>query len=203
MKNSVALIAAIFICSATLAQANKFISVKGPEVIGTNGKPFHIAGTNLGNWLMPEGYMFKFGDISSPRLINEAITQLVGPDEASAFWKKYLDVYITAEDIHYLKSIGVNSIRVPFNYRLFTDEDYLGGRGEARGFMLLDRVVGWCKKEGIYVILDMHAAPGGQTGDNIDDGYGYPFLFENEPSQQLTCAIWKKIAAHYKGDTQC
>ena len=124
--------AAILICLAAAAQKNKFIGVKGTEIIGVNGKPFLIKGTNLGNWLVPEGYMFKFGDISSPRLINEAITELIGPAEASAFWKKYLDAYITAEDIHYLKSIGVNSIRIPFNYRLFTDEDYMGGRGEAR-----------------------------------------------------------------------
>ena len=95
----------------------------------------------------------------------------------------------------------MNSIRIPFNYRLFTNEDYMGGRGEARGFALLDKVVGWCKKEGLYVILDMHSAPGGQTGDNIDDGYGYPFIFENPESAQLATDIWKKIAAHYRNET--
>ncbi len=201
MKNLIALFVGLLVVFAGTAQKSKFISVNGPEIISMDGKPFLMKGTNLGNWLVPEGYMFKFGEISSPRLINEAITELVGPAEASTFWKKYLDAYITAEDIHYLKSIGVNSIRVPFNYRLFTNEDYMGGRGEARGFMLLDRVIGWCKKEGLYVILDMHCAPGGQTGDNIDDGYGYPFLFESQEDQQLTGAIWKKIAAKYKNET--
>jgi aryl-phospho-beta-D-glucosidase BglC (GH1 family) len=201
MKNLYAIFAILLVSFIATAQKNKFIGVRGAEIIGTNGKPFLIKGTNLGNWLVPEGYMFKFGDISSARLINEAITELIGPDDAKAFWKKYLDVYITAEDIHYLKTIGVNSIRIPFNYRLFTDEDYLGGRGESRGFMLLGRVIGWCHAEGIYVILDMHCAPGGQTGDNIDDSYGYPFLFENEGSQQLAVGIWKKIAARYKNET--
>jgi len=201
MKNTVIFLMAIFCCLFATGQKSKFIGVNGADIVGPDGKPFLIKGTNLGNWLMPEGYMFKFGDISSPRLINQVITELVGPDAASAFWRKYLDVYITAEDIHYLKTVGVNSLRIPFNYRLFTDETYLGGQGESRGFMLIDRVVGWCKKEGIYVILDMHAAPGGQTGDNIDDGYGYPFLFESEESQALTAAIWKKIAAHYKNET--
>ncbi len=201
MKIKYLLVAAILVCTTAIAQKNKFIGVKGAAVIGVDGKPFLIKGTNLGNWLVPEGYMFKFGGINSPRLINEAITELIGPDEATAFWKKYLDTYITQADIHYLHTIGVNSIRVPFNYRLFTDEDYIGGRGESRGFMLFDRVIAWCKAEGIYVILDMHCAPGGQTGDNIDDGYGYPFLFENEGSQELAASIWKKIAAHYKNET--
>jgi endoglucanase len=178
-----------------------FISVSGKDIIGADGKPFIMRGTNLGNWLMPEGYMFKFNKTNSPRLINEAITELLGPAEATTFWRTYQDTYITEPDIHYLKSIGVNSIRIPFNYRLFTHEDYLGQNDPNRGFQLLDRVIGWCKKENIYVILDMHAAPAGQTGDNIDDGTGYPFLFKSEASQKVCAEIWKRIADHYKDET--
>jgi endoglucanase len=183
------------------AQTGNFISVKGKDIIGPDGKSFIMRGTNLGNWLMPEGYMFKFRKTNSPRLINEAITELLGPAEASNFWRTYQDTYITEPDIHYLKSIGVNSIRIPFNYRLFTNEDYMGQNDPKRGFELMDRVIGWCKKENIYVILDMHAAPAGQTGDNIDDGTGYPFLFKSEYSQGKTAAIWEAIADHYKDET--
>jgi len=183
------------------AQQSKFIGVRGKEVIDASGKPFLMRGTSLGNWLMPEGYMFKFKSINSPRLINEAISELIGPDEVREFWEKYLHTYITEADIHYLHTIGVNSIRIPFSYRMFTQEDYLGQNNPDRGFELLDRVIGWCKKESIYVVLDMHSAPGGQTGDNIDDGYGYPFLFKNEASQQLTADIWRRIADHYKNET--
>ena len=44
----------------------------------------------------------------------------------------------------------------------------------------------------------MHCAPGGQTGDNIDDSYGYPFLFESKTMRKLTIDIWSKIANRYK-----
>jgi endoglucanase len=181
--------------------AQSFFTSKGKEVIGTDGKPFLMKGTNLGNWLVPEGYMFLFQDVSSPRLINQTLTELLGPDEMKTFWKKYLDVYITEADIHYLKKTGMNSIRIPFNYRLFTNENYMGGNDSTRGFKYLDRVINWCKKEKLYVLLDMHCAPGGQTGDNIDDGDGYPFLFDNKQSQQQCVNIWKRIAAHYKNET--
>lgn len=184
----------------TPVAAQQFFSVKGKDITGPDGKPFLMQGTNLGNWLVPEGYMFAFKDVSSPRLINQTISELIGPDAARDFWKKYLDVYITAEDIHYLKSIGMNSIRIPFNYRLFTTEYYMGSADAARGFVYLDRVINWCKKEKLYVLLDMHCAPGGQTGDNIDDGYGYPFLFENTASQEQCIAIWKRIAQHYQNE---
>jgi endoglucanase len=96
--------------------------------------------------------------------------------------------------------VGMNSIRIPFHYKLFTDEDYLGGHGEKRGFTLMDTVIRWCKQEGLYVILDMHCAPGGQTGDNIDDSWAFPFLFDNAASRQLTINTWKKIAAHYANE---
>ena len=182
------------------AQAQQFLSTKGTQVVGINGKPFYMKGTNLGNWLVPEGYMFGFAKASSPRLIQTVINELVGPAAGGDFWKQYLDNYITAADIHYLKTTGMNSIRIPFHYKLFTDEDYLGGRGAARGFALMDRVIGWCRAEGLYVLLDMHCAPGGQTGDNIDDSWGNPFLFESNASQQQTVAIWKLIAQHYRNE---
>jgi endoglucanase len=193
------LLLAVFLSRYTAAQV--FFTTKGKNIIGTDGNPFFIKGTNLGNWLVPEGYMFQFKDASSPRLINQTLTELVGPEAVREFWKKFLDVYITAADIHYLKRVGMNSIRIPFNYRLFTSESYMGANDPARGFLYLDRVINWCKKEKLYVILDMHCAPGGQTGDNIDDGDGYPFLFESEQSRKQCAAIWKRIAARYKDET--
>src|SRR5437879_4025564 len=112
MKRSIAYFAFLVMFSLPFcaeAQSGKFISVRGKEVIDPAGKPFLMRGTNLGNWLIPEGYMFKFKSVSSPRLINEAITELIGPDEAREFWEKYLHTYVSEADIHYLKTIGVNS----------------------------------------------------------------------------------------------
>ena len=191
---------AAWLLSVATLNAQAFFSTKGKELVDPAGKPFQMRGTNLGNWLVPEGYMFLFKDANSPRLINETITELLGPDKAREFWKTYLDLYITEEDIHYLKSIGMNSIRLPFNYRLFTKESYMGDNDPIRGFRFIDRLMAWCRKEKLYVILDMHCAPGGQTGDNIDDGFGYPFLFENKESIRQCAEIWKRIAAHYKNE---
>ncbi len=185
------------LCLSISVSAQSFLHTKGKEIVTAEGKPFLIKGINLGNWLVPEGYMFHFKNATSPRLINEALTELIGPFETGEFWQQYVKSYITQPDIHFLKTTGVNSIRLPFNYRLFTDENYLGGSGTTRAFNIIDSLVKWCKKEGVYIILDMHCAPGGQTGDNIDDSYGYPFLFESPEAQQLTINIWKQIATHY------
>jgi aryl-phospho-beta-D-glucosidase BglC (GH1 family) len=159
-----------------------------------------MKGINLGNWLVPEGYMFKFKHATSARLINEVFNELIGPSATKKFWQQYLHSYITQGDIDYLKTAGVNSIRVPFNYRLFTNEDYLGENNSNHGFEIIDSLVKWCKKDNIYILLDMHCAPGGQTGDNIDDSYSYPFLYDDKDAQQQLIEIWTRIAAHYKSE---
>ena len=207
MKKSVLflfLLSLFFICKASSIkeQSNKnlFLGIKNQHVITPDGKPFLIQGINLGNWLNPEGYMFLFKDVSSYRLIDQAFREMVGSDFTDQFWKAFKDNYITREDIAYIKQTGMNSIRLPFHYKSFTDEDYLGLKSNQDGFARIDSVIKWCKEEGLYVILDMHDAPGGQTGDNIDDSYGYPWLFESEESQQLFCEIWEKIANRYKDE---
>ena len=200
MKNLLFALLLCFFCIHLSAQKSAFFHTSGKNIIDQNGQPFLIKGTNLGNWLLPEGYMFGFTNTNSARLINEAISELIGPAKAADFWKQFLSVYVTKEDIHYLHSLGMNSLRVPFNYRLFTNENYMGANDENHGFKLLDTLVQWCRAEHIYLILDMHAAPGGQTGDNIDDGYGYPFLFDDTASQQQAVQIWKRIAAHYSNE---
>lgn len=194
------LLAVVMCTSIANAQKKKFVYTEGKNVMFPDGKPFIMRGTNLGNWLVPEGYMFKLKDVNSPRTINQAFTELIGPSAVDSFWNTFLNNYVTAADIHYLKSIGMNSIRVPFNYRLFTNEKYMGATNSNHGFELLDKLISWCKKEQLYILLDMHCAPGGQTGDNIDDGDGYPFLFESEKDQQLTIDIWKRIASRYKNE---
>ena len=173
-----------------------FITIQGQDLIKPDGTKLFIMGTNLGNWLNPEGYMFKFSKTNSPRFINEMFCQLVGPDFTAEFWKAFKDNYITREDIQFIKNTGANTIRLPFHYKLFTDEDFMGLTAGQDGFASVDSVVEWCREAD----LDMHDAPGGQTGDNIDDSYGYPWLFESEASQQLYCDIWRKIADRYKNE---
>jgi aryl-phospho-beta-D-glucosidase BglC (GH1 family) len=175
----------------------RFATVRSGQILSPEGKPVFLRGINLGNWLVPEGYMFKFDKPTSPRMIHQVLCELIGQDEAREFWRKFQDSYVTRDDIQFIRKSGFNSVRVPFNYRLFTNEAYLGAT-DPRGFELLDRVIGWCSEAGLWVVLDMHCAPGGQTGDNIDDSWGYPWLFESAESRTLIIDIWRRIAERYR-----
>ena len=197
------LLASIVGTASTFAEqpTDKFVRVSGPDLIQPNGQKLFIQGTNLGNWLNPEGYMFGLSRTNSAWMIDLMIKQAVGPDFAAEFWKVFKDNYITRDDILFIRQQGANTIRLPFNYKLFTNEDYMGSMtDDGEGFRRIDNVVTWCREAGLYLILDMHDCPGGQTGDNIDDGHGYPWLFESEQSQQLFCSIWQRIADRYKDE---
>ncbi len=170
----------------------QFAHTRQKEIVDGAGKPLLIHGTNLGNWMVPEGYMWTFeGGPQSAREIENLVMELLGPEGSTAFWHQYRENYITRQDIHLLHEAGFNCIRVPLHYKLFETED-------SEGFTLLDHVVEWSRQEGLYVILDMHAAPGGQTGANIDDSYGYPWLYDSPQEQAHLIAIWQRLARHYR-----
>jgi Cellulase (glycosyl hydrolase family 5) len=170
----------------------RFVHTDGARLVDGQGHALMLRGTNLGNWLVREGYMFHFdGGPQSAREIEALTNELLGPEESAKFWKAYLDRYVTRDDIQFLKRAGFNSIRVPIHYKYFESDN-------AEGFRLLDRVVEWSREAGLYVVIDMHAAPGGQTGTNIDDSWGYPWLYDSPQAQQRTIDVWKRIGAHYR-----
>ena len=180
---------------ALLSQATaQFAHTDHKQIVDAAGKPLFVRATNLGNWLVPEGYMWQFQEgPQSPNEIRELVFELLGPEGSAAFWQKYRENYVTREDIAFLHRAGFNAIRVPLPYRLFESDD-------AEGFKLLDRLIVWSRAEGLYVLLDLHAAPGGQTGANIDDGAGYPWLYQSPQEQEHLTAIWRRLATHYRDE---
>ena len=204
MKKSLFYLFVLFLVACTTGNGEKdakgFVTIQGHDLVKPNGEKLLIQGTNLGNWLNPEGYMFGFGRTNSAWMIDLLFKEAVGPDFTAEFWQQFKDNYVTKADIDFIAEQGANTIRLPFNYKLFTDEDYMGQIGQKDGYERVDSVVSWCKANNLYLILDMHDCPGGQTGDNIDDSYGYPWIYESESSQQLFCQIWREIADRYKNE---
>ena len=183
----------LFLALAFQASA-QFAHTEHKQIVDPAGKPLLVRATNLGNWLVPEGYMWLFqGGPQSPGEIRALVLELLGPEGSAAFWQKYHENYITREDIALLHRAGFNAIRVPLHYSFFESDD-------AEGFKLLDRLIAWTRAEGLYVVLDLHAAPGGQTGSNIDDSAGYPWLYGSPQEQEHLIAIWRRLAAHYRDE---
>ena len=174
--------------------AEPLVHVKGKAFIAPDGRPLNIKGINLGNWLVPEGYIFKLESVRSPQALFDTFDRLLGAERAARFWTQFRDTYITRDDIRFIKSVGFNTVRIPLHYRLFmTDQGEITGEG----WFLLDRVLGWMREAGLFAIVDLHAALGGQGGVSHDDGSGYPLMFYVPRNRQLTVKLWRAIAQRY------
>ncbi len=77
-----ALTLGLLVClsSAALAQS-RFAHADGTRLIDAQGHPLMLRGTNLGNWMVREGYMFHFeGGPQSAREIDALTNELLGPE---------------------------------------------------------------------------------------------------------------------------
>ncbi|WP_138752075.1 glycoside hydrolase family 5 protein [Paenibacillus sinopodophylli] len=182
-------------------EVSGFLRASGQKLINGDGREIVLRGVGLGSWLLPEGYMWRFPDEGDrPRRIERIIEELVGCEKAAEFWHIYYDRYTSEADIAQMAAEGFNSVRIPINARFLIEEGeelhLRPGRLE-----LLDRAIGWCRKHSLYAVLDLHGAPGGQTGTNIDDSANdLPELFLNDHNRRLTIQLWRLLAERYKDE---
>jgi endoglucanase len=191
MKKSTLFVLSLFFILNANSQG--FLKTSGTGIVDSKGENVLLRGIGLGGWMLQEGYMLHVPGEGQQHKIRARIEGLVGKDKTNAFYDAWLSNNTTRTDIDSLKAWGFNSVRLPMHYNLFITD---------KGFAITDTLLGWCKANHMYLILDLHAAPGGQGNDlNIADRDGTkPSLWESNEAQQQTIALWKKIAAHYKDE---
>lgn len=182
-----------------------FIQVKDDSLIDGHGQPILLKGVGIGGWLLPEGYMWgSYKEIDRPRRFEALITQELGESYAQHFWKTYYENFFNEDDVKLIKNLGFNSIRIAIDYAVLAYPCKTNPVLELKpeGFKLLDQAIEWCEQHDIYVILDLHGAPGGQTGTNIDNSENdQPELFQNPIYQDQTVFIWETLARRYVNKT--
>lgn len=181
-----------------------FLKAQGRLIVNEKGEKVILRGIGLGGWMLQEGYMLKLGKVGPQYRIREKITELVGPEKAAAFYDRWLANDIRKVDIDSMGAWGFNSVRLPMHYALYTlpaDKEPVAGKDTwvEKGFRLTDSLLSWCKADHIYLILDMHAAPGGQGNDlNIADrDPSKPSLWESAANREKMVALWRKLAQRY------
>jgi hypothetical protein len=173
-----------------------FLRVKGRQIVEQSGKEVILCGVNLGNWLMMEGYIS--GGLNKPvHLFAQAFAKKYGQKELAAFLKLYRDTYIQEKDFLRIRQMGANCIRLPFPARLLAAKaNYF----DESGFTYLKRAVAWARKHSLYLILDLHAAPGSQNQDWHSDSAGRALFWQEEKFQRRYLRIWKEIARRFKNE---
>ena len=189
--------------------AQGFLKASGKSIVNSNGTNILLRGIGLGGWMLQEGYMLRVpGPYQQQHKIRERIDSLIGPARTQDFYDAWLAGHMREADIRIMKKDGFNSVRLPIHYNLFTlpaDKEPVRGGNTwlQKGFALTDSLLAWCKRNSMYLILDLHGAPGGQGNDlNISDrDPSKPSLWEDELNRQKTVALWNKLAARYANDS--
>jgi endoglucanase len=172
-----------------------FLHQQGTQVVDSSGKPVKLRGVDLGGWLLWEGWIFG-GGYTGESAIVDRLSSLVGASAAQQFHTEVQNQMVSEADIAQIAKLGFNAVRVPFNYRLLEDPS-APGVYKASGWAILDNLVSWAQKHHVYLILDMHAAPGGQAFGFIYDDPAWPLIWGSSQAQSDMVAMWQAIAARY------
>lgn len=210
MNKSLFIIIQLIIIALTMdsAVAQGFLRAEGKQIVNEAGDNVILRGMGLGGWMLQEGYMLQTASFANAQhKIEEHISNLIGKEATAEFYQAWRDNHVTKEDIDSLKSWGFNSVRLPMHYNLFTmpieDEPIQGEHTWLEeGFRLTDSLLSWCATQEMYVILDLHAAPGGQGKDEGISDYNTskPSLWESQANRDKTVALWHRLADHYKDE---
>ncbi|ATG56168.1 endoglucanase [Brachybacterium ginsengisoli] len=175
--------------------SQRFHRREGDRLVAPEGALAFRRGMGLGGWLLPEGYMWDLPTpVDSPRRIEQLVLDMVGEASAAEFWTEYRRRFITAGDIAAIAAAGFDHVRLPLNSRvIFDGRDLL-----ADGIAHVDDTIAWCREAGISCVLDLHGAPGGQTGENIDDSpRRLPELFTDPDAYAQGLRLWRLLAERY------
>ena len=172
------------------------LRVDGTRLV-SDGQAVVLRGFGLGGWMNMENFITGYAGSESQ--MRRALTRVLGPATAAAYFDRLLEVFFTDADAAFLSSLGVNSLRIPFNYRHFEDDDR-PGEVKDDGFALLDGVVEACARHGIFTILDLHALPGGQNQHwHSDNPTQWAHFWSQRQFQDRVVTLWERIADRYRG----
>ncbi|RMZ88179.1 hypothetical protein DV736_g4599, partial [Chaetothyriales sp. CBS 134916] len=139
-----------------------------------------IRGVNLGglfiieNWLEDDVFASWACNSSSEF---DCVESLPSQSKANSLFQQHWDSWITQDDFTKMVSYGLNTVRIPVGYWFLESIVDSSEHFPQGGAPYLDRVVGWARDAGMYVIITLHGAPGAQvtnpfTGQlNPDPGF--------------------------------
>lgn len=180
------------------------LTVKDGYLVNENGENVVLKGVNLGNWLLWETWMGFVPEYTEDWAYFDTLQIFIdrfGEEKTNEIVKTFEENFITEEDIAQIEKLGFNCVRLPFWYRNFMTEDlewFAENHDDNKGFQKLDWLIKTCEKYGIYVMLDLHGAPGGQSKNHCTGKAGRNELYENETMMNATVELWCAIAERYK-----
>ena len=175
----------------------RVLQVSGADLVAPDGRPVRLLGVGLGGWMNMENFITGFPGTETS--LREALAGVLGHDLTDHLLDRVLEDFFGPADARHLRSLGLNLVRLPVNYRHLED-DMRPFELREDGFRHLDRAIETCAAEGIYTVVDLHALPGGQNQEWHADNRGHEALFwRHRHFQDRAVSLWRAIAARYRG----
>lgn len=171
------------------------LRVSGRNIVDEAGQPVTLRGCGLGGWMNMENFITGYPGTEGQ--LREGLRKILGEARSERFLELLLSNFFERDDATFLKSAGLNSLRIPINYR-HLENDAEPFKIKEEGFRHLDRVIDICSSEGIYTIVDLHALPGFQNqGWHSDNPTHRAFLWDHPHFQDRVINLWQRIAERY------
>lgn len=198
---------------------NGLVRAEGKGIYEADGSEIVLRGVNAGAWFVTEGWLVPYAATDEPADKGEYAT--LSEDEYRAALQSnpnltdaqieelmsiYYDTWFTEKDVERIAEMGFNVVRLPFTWRNLMVENADGSFSrieEEKAFARFDQVLSWCKKYGIYAVLDLHCAPGSQNGYEHSGYMKYGkdcteiHFWDNEVYVAAMADLWKSVCEHY------
>ena len=173
-----------------------FLKVNQRQIQNLAGKVITLHGIGLGGWMNMENFITGFP--ANENAFRYVVYRALGQEKADYLFDRYLEYFFRDEDAGFIRSMGMNLVRLPFNYHHFEDDMNPTVIRES-GLKQLDRVINICAAHEIYSILDLHAAAGYQNQDWHSDNPSQQALFwQHKHFQDRAVWLWEVLAERYK-----
>ncbi len=179
------------------------LHTSGRSIVNPGGSVVGLHGVNLGGLFVMEGWMTPLdsGGLPDTYSVIQKLDARFGIAAEQALIAGFQQDWINEADLDNIRNTGFNTVRVPLWWGQFYPlGNVSNGSFRSDAFNRLDWLVNACAARGLYVILDMHGAVGGQsnsdsTGQQNSNGY-----WSNGDNQGNTAYLWWQIANHYRGN---
>ena len=207
--------------AASIENTTGLVQAHRRALYDAQGTKLQLKGINAGQILLQEGWMSPFalepsknpdgsyitdadGNLQYPEFTEEEFRaglqsnpNLAGydPEELMQY---YYSCFFTEEDFRIIREdLGCNTVRLPFYYLNILNAD-LSLKEEAEAFAYLDWFISNAAAQDLYVILDLHGAPGSQNGyEHSGAADRTAKLWESQDYRAATIRLWEAIARHY------